>query len=34
MIKLISGGDALLRIERYVRQEEARQPVNANGGQG
>ena len=33
MIKLISGGDALLRIERYVRQEEARQPTNANGGQ-
>jgi len=34
MIKLISGSDALVRIERYVRQEEARQPANANGGQG
>jgi hypothetical protein len=33
MIKLISGGDALLRIERYVRQEEGRQHSNTNGGQ-
>jgi hypothetical protein len=32
MIKLISGGDALVRLERYVRQEEARQLPNANGG--
>ncbi len=28
MIKLISGDDALVRLERYLRQEEARQPVN------
>jgi hypothetical protein len=34
MIKLISGSDALARIERYVRQEESRQPSKANGGQG
>jgi len=34
MIKLISGGDALLRIERYVRQEETRQLSNVNGGKG
>jgi Domain of unknown function (DUF4194) len=34
MIKLISGGDALLRIERYVRQEETRQLSNANGSKG
>jgi hypothetical protein len=27
MIKLISGGDALTRIERYIRQEESRSPV-------
>jgi hypothetical protein len=27
MIKLISGGDALARIERYVRQEEVRTPA-------
>jgi Domain of unknown function (DUF4194) len=33
MIKLISGSDALARIERYVRQEESRQPAKANGGQ-
>lgn len=32
MIKLISGGDALVRLERYARQEEARQPALANGG--
>jgi hypothetical protein len=28
MIKLISGGDALVRLERYVRQEETRQHPN------
>src|SRR6266571_4042559 len=28
MIKLISGDDALVRLERYLRQEEARQPLN------
>ena len=33
MIKLISGNDALVRIERYVRQEEGRQLSNTNGGQ-
>ncbi|HWV55476.1 hypothetical protein [Pseudorhodoplanes sp.] len=27
MIKLISGGDALTRIERYIRQEESRSPM-------
>jgi hypothetical protein len=32
MIKLISGGDALVRLERYVRQEEARRLPNPNGG--
>jgi hypothetical protein len=31
MIKLISGGDALQRIERYVRLEEARPPEAAQG---
>jgi hypothetical protein len=30
MIKLISGGDALIRLERYVRQEEARPLPEAN----
>jgi len=34
MIKLISGGDALVRIERYVRQEETRQLSKANGDEG
>jgi hypothetical protein len=29
MIKLISGGDALQRIERYVRHEEARSSAHA-----
>ena len=33
MIKLISGGDALLRLERYVRSEEARSPSQAEGGE-
>jgi hypothetical protein len=33
MIKLISGGDALLRIERYVRTEEFRAPADTTGGQ-
>jgi len=32
MIKLISGGDALARLERYVVQEEARQAADADGG--
>jgi hypothetical protein len=31
MIKLISGGDALLRLERYVRSEEARSPSQVAG---
>jgi hypothetical protein len=31
MIKLISGGDALQRIERYVRQAEARSPAPQEG---
>jgi hypothetical protein len=31
MIKLISGGDALVRLERYVGHEEARQ-LSENGG--
>jgi uncharacterized protein DUF4194 len=31
MIKLISGGDALQRIERYVRHEETRSPVRQRG---
>jgi len=31
MIKLISGSDALVRLERYARHEEARQPADANG---
>jgi Domain of unknown function (DUF4194) len=31
MIKLISGGDALLRIERYVRQAETRSPPPREG---
>lgn len=31
MIKLISGGDALLRIERYARHEEARLPTREEG---
>ena len=34
MIKLISGSDALARIERYVRQEETRQLSKANGDEG
>jgi Domain of unknown function (DUF4194) len=34
MIKLISGADALVRIERYVRQEETRQLSKANGDEG
>jgi hypothetical protein len=29
MIKLISGGDALQRLERYARSEEARSPQPA-----
>lgn len=33
MIKLISGGDALQRIERYVKHEEARFPVAVSGGE-
>jgi len=32
MIKLISGGDALVRLERYVRHEEARQLPEASRG--
>ncbi len=32
MIKLVSGGDALGRLERYVRHEEARQLSNGRGG--
>jgi hypothetical protein len=31
MIKLISGGDALLRLERYARSEEARSPSRVAG---
>jgi len=31
MIKLISGGDALARLERYARHEEAREPADATG---
>ena len=29
MIKLISGGDVLARIERFLKQEEAREPADA-----
>lgn len=32
MIKLISGGDALVRLERYARHVEAHQVSDANGG--
>ena len=31
MIKLISGGDVLTRIERYLNQEEARGSTDAKG---
>lgn len=31
MIKLVSGGDVLARIERFLRQEEARGPADARG---